>query len=409
MPTRIAQTRATVQFDAIVLAAAGVERLRDGSTLDGALDGITVVRLDPQRFVPAPAQGALAVQCRLDDARVREALAALDHPASHAAVDAERDALRRAEGGCDVAFGAYFMHGDHDAGRRPGAIHELLGMHERAGRVRAARVRGTDPRKLGAELWAKLDGGLGDRDDGGSEGARGAAESCSRAARRIARNGPSRSRGAEPKPFHCPASTARRSTRRRCARRSVAALADADWLVFTSRRGVEAFAELSSSPLPAKARVAVVGAATADAARAQARPRGPNRPRHGAALAAQLATDGDLERRPNVLHRDRRERRRRAGASARGRRRALHAARPLSHDRRAAGGDQAACVDARCRARRAREPVGREWIRAPSGARRAGRDLHDRAVDHGRGARARIAVTAEAREPSLEGILEAMQ
>ncbi len=161
VPTRIRRLR-DGQLDAILLAAAGVERLRDGSSLDGALDGITVLRLDPQRFVPAPAQGALAVQCRLDDARMREVLAGLDHPASRAAVDAERDALRRAEGGCDIAFGAYFVHGDTDAGRRPGAMHELLGMHERAGRVRAARVRGTDPGKLGADLWAKLDGGLGD-------------------------------------------------------------------------------------------------------------------------------------------------------------------------------------------------------------------------------------------------------
>ena len=155
MPTRIRKLREG-QLDAIVLAAAGVDRLRGGPALDGALDGIAVLRLDPQRFVPAPAQGALAVQCRRGDDRVRTALAALDHAASHAAVEAERDALRRAEGGCDVAFGAYFVHGEQDAGRRPGALHELLGMHERAGRVRAARVRGPDPTKLGAELWAKL-------------------------------------------------------------------------------------------------------------------------------------------------------------------------------------------------------------------------------------------------------------
>jgi hydroxymethylbilane synthase len=157
VPTRIRKLHEG-RLDAIVLAAAGLDRLRGGPALDGALDGITVLRLDPQRFVPAPAQGALAVQCRRDDDRVRTALAALDHAASHAAVAAERDALRRAEGGCDIAFGAYFVHGDQDAGRRPGALHELLGMHERAGRVRAARVRGTDPAKLGAELWAKLDG-----------------------------------------------------------------------------------------------------------------------------------------------------------------------------------------------------------------------------------------------------------
>jgi hydroxymethylbilane synthase len=160
VPTRIRKLR-DGEFDAILLAAAGIERLHAGTALDGALEGITVVRLDPQRFVPAPAQGALALQCRLDDERVRAALAALDHPASHAAVAAERDALRRAEGGCDVAFGAYFLHGDTDAGRRPGALHELLGMHERAGRVRVARVRGTDPSTLGAQLWAKLDGERG--------------------------------------------------------------------------------------------------------------------------------------------------------------------------------------------------------------------------------------------------------
>jgi hydroxymethylbilane synthase len=161
VPTRIRKLREE-HLDAIVLAAAGVERLLETASLEGALDGVTVLRLDPQRFVPAPAQGALAVQCRLDDARVREVLAALDHAGSRAAVEAERDALRRAEGGCDVAFGAYFMSGDTDAGRRPGALHELLGMHERAGRVRAARVRGTDASKLGADLWAKLDAGRGD-------------------------------------------------------------------------------------------------------------------------------------------------------------------------------------------------------------------------------------------------------
>jgi hydroxymethylbilane synthase len=160
VPTRIRKLHDET-LDAIVLAAAGLERLGESASLDGALDGVTVLRLDPQRFVPAPAQGALAVQCRLDDARVREALAALDHAASRSAVEAERDALRRAEGGCDIAFGAFFLNGDTDAGRRPGALHELLGMHERAGRVQVARVRGADPSALGAELWAKLDAGRG--------------------------------------------------------------------------------------------------------------------------------------------------------------------------------------------------------------------------------------------------------
>jgi hydroxymethylbilane synthase len=151
VPTRIRKLR-DGSLDAIVLAAAGVERLQADRALAAALDGLSVVRLDPERFVPAPAQGALAVQCRRDDAVVLDALGALDHPPSHAAVAAERDALARAEGGCDIAFGAYC--------RSDGAAHELLAMHERDGRVRAARVRGSDPRRLGEALWARLDAEL---------------------------------------------------------------------------------------------------------------------------------------------------------------------------------------------------------------------------------------------------------
>jgi hydroxymethylbilane synthase len=112
-----------------------------------------MLRLDPTHFVPAPAQGALAIQCHRDDAVVLAALHAIDHAPSHAAVNAERDALARAEGGCDVAFGAYCFTPDPT-----GETHELLAMHERHGVVRAATVRGNDSSTLGAAVWAKLDG-----------------------------------------------------------------------------------------------------------------------------------------------------------------------------------------------------------------------------------------------------------
>jgi len=153
VPTRV---RKLVEgaYDAIVLAAAGVERLKAERNLLGdlgALGEIEFLRLDPAKFVPAPAQGALALQCRRDDRRVLAALATIDHAPSHAAVRAERDALARAEGGCDIAFGAY-------CSKRDGA-HELLVMHERNGVVRSARVRGRDPKKLGAIAWATLDTG----------------------------------------------------------------------------------------------------------------------------------------------------------------------------------------------------------------------------------------------------------
>jgi hydroxymethylbilane synthase len=132
-------------------ASSGCSQQRLGS----ALGDIVVLRLDPTRFVPAPAQGALAVQCHRDDAVVLAALQSIDHAPSHAAVDAERDALARAEGGCDVAFGAYCF--------TPGTsgTHELLAMHERNGIVRAATVRGNDPHALGAAVWTKLDADSG--------------------------------------------------------------------------------------------------------------------------------------------------------------------------------------------------------------------------------------------------------
>jgi hydroxymethylbilane synthase len=149
VPTRIRKLEEGA-FDAILLAAAGVERLTAEARLGSALVDVEVVRLDPLRFVPAPAQGALALQCRRDAPLVLDALAQIDHAPSRAAVAAERDALARAEGGCDVAFGAYCVaHADG---------HELLAMHERAGVVRMARASGRDPAALGAVVWAKLDG-----------------------------------------------------------------------------------------------------------------------------------------------------------------------------------------------------------------------------------------------------------
>jgi hydroxymethylbilane synthase len=149
VPTRIRKLEEGA-YDAILLAAAGVARLAAEARLGSALADVEIVRLDPLRFVPAPAQGALALQCRRDAPHVLEALARIDDGPSRAAVDAERDALARAEGGCDVAFGAYCVP--------QGSGHALHAMLERAGVVRSARALGNDPASLGAAVWAELDG-----------------------------------------------------------------------------------------------------------------------------------------------------------------------------------------------------------------------------------------------------------
>ena len=85
-------------LDAVVLAVAGLRRL-------GRFDAITEI-LDPTRFVPAPAQGALAVECRADDMAAREVLAAFDDTGARACITAERALLSSLEAGCSAPIGA---------------------------------------------------------------------------------------------------------------------------------------------------------------------------------------------------------------------------------------------------------------------------------------------------------------
>jgi hydroxymethylbilane synthase len=147
VPTRILKLR-DGGYDAILLAAAGVERLKaGGDALDAPLVGLTASRLDPRRFVPAPAQGALAVQCRGDRDAVVAALAALDDGPTRTAVTLERDALRRAEGGCNTAFGAYCT--------ASGDAFELTAMLERDGKAIRVSVAG-DAAGLVERLWDRL-------------------------------------------------------------------------------------------------------------------------------------------------------------------------------------------------------------------------------------------------------------
>ncbi|MCV2490415.1 hydroxymethylbilane synthase [Geodermatophilus sp. YIM 151500] len=86
-------------LDAVVLARAGLARL-------GRLDAVTET-LDPLQVLPAPAQGALAVECRTDDERTRALVAALDDPVTRACVLAERSTLAALEAGCSAPVAAY--------------------------------------------------------------------------------------------------------------------------------------------------------------------------------------------------------------------------------------------------------------------------------------------------------------
>jgi hydroxymethylbilane synthase len=86
-------------FDAIVLAVAGLERL-------GLRDRIGE-RFEPRAFPPAPGQGALALQTRLEDAELQAAVRSLDDPGARATTSAERACLEALGGGCSRPIGAY--------------------------------------------------------------------------------------------------------------------------------------------------------------------------------------------------------------------------------------------------------------------------------------------------------------
>lgn len=89
----------TGEMDAVLLAYAGLGRI-------GYLDAITQI-FEPEEMLPAPGQGALAVECRAADSELRELLATIDDAAARAAAAAERTLLAALEAGCSAPVGAY--------------------------------------------------------------------------------------------------------------------------------------------------------------------------------------------------------------------------------------------------------------------------------------------------------------
>jgi len=131
------------EWDAIVLALAGLERL-------GRSDAAGCVLAD---FVPAPGQGALAVEARADDEATRGALTAIDHPPSHATLRAERAFTRALGASCHTPVGAH---------ARDGGLEAFAGLPDGSEWVRD-HLEGDDPETLGREVAERmLAAGAGD-------------------------------------------------------------------------------------------------------------------------------------------------------------------------------------------------------------------------------------------------------
>ena len=91
-------------FTAIVLAAAGLRRL-------DLADRITAA-IPLERCVPAPGQGTVAIEIRIDDAETLSAVSDISHPATAATLSAERAVVRALGGGCQLPLGALALHED---------------------------------------------------------------------------------------------------------------------------------------------------------------------------------------------------------------------------------------------------------------------------------------------------------
>jgi hydroxymethylbilane synthase len=100
VPPRIEKLRRG-EYGAIILAAAGLNRLG----LD--LSDLYTRTLEPHEFVPAPGQGALALECRNDDTTIIHALSSLNSERARDTINVERGLMAKLDGGCQLALGAY--------------------------------------------------------------------------------------------------------------------------------------------------------------------------------------------------------------------------------------------------------------------------------------------------------------
>ncbi|MCH7634150.1 MAG: hydroxymethylbilane synthase [Proteobacteria bacterium] len=146
VPTRVKKLESG-DYDGVMLAAAGLKRL--------GIKPAHMIELPVDRFVPAPAQGAVAVQTKRGT-EAEKIVSAIDDANSYRTVRAERSFLKAIEAGCHTPVGA-LAHLDGDEIEIHG---QLFG--DDGGRMVEAIMTGSDPLELGQMLAGKLKSELGD-------------------------------------------------------------------------------------------------------------------------------------------------------------------------------------------------------------------------------------------------------
>jgi hydroxymethylbilane synthase len=133
------------EYDAIVLASAGIKRLN--------LAAPRMSRLDPDQFLPAAGQGALGIECRADDNELRDILLCLEDGPTRACVDADRGFLAGLEGGCQAPVAACARFMDKDTLFLDGLLGEVDGSNMLRGALRGSPLRAAE---LGQSLAISL-------------------------------------------------------------------------------------------------------------------------------------------------------------------------------------------------------------------------------------------------------------
>lgn len=148
VPTRINKLREG-QYDAILIAAAGVTRLK----LD--LSDLEVIYLDAETFLPAPAQGILGIQIRSDDPRVEEIISRLGTSDAMDLARLERGLLARFDAGCSLPLGVCSERRDKGEFVLKAVLGHRKG-EEAWGELRSIEVSGTDIKAIIDEAYGLL-------------------------------------------------------------------------------------------------------------------------------------------------------------------------------------------------------------------------------------------------------------
>ncbi len=157
VPTRLRKLAEAGNYDAILLAEAGLVRLdfippESTSEVEEVvgMPGLFVTRLDESAFFPAAGQGAIGLEVRADDAPSRVFAETIGHRESWLRITAEREFLRLLDGGCHTPVGVFSTISDNEISLKARVF------PEQGGTPKTGEARGTDPLTIALELFNSL-------------------------------------------------------------------------------------------------------------------------------------------------------------------------------------------------------------------------------------------------------------